>query len=166
MKHKMTMSKKVRSVRSAVQPSKSLLRPKIKIRNRKKAMLSPGHTSQEEKIYSYPECNPIIPFNEGASNSRVETYLLSRCKQLKMINDRFEGKMARINQLTGVGVMLDYIGCSLYDSIVYYNEILKTSEREGIYKNCKVFSKNVAVFNKLKEIFCGSYGDAYSILVD
>lgn len=158
----MTTSKRIRSDRPSVQRSKAKLKSKIKIpvlRNFAFALMR-----RENNFDSYQECNPIIPFKDGVDRNKVETYLLNKCKPWIKIHRKFHGKEVRINDLTGVGVMLDYIGCSIYDSIVYYNELLTDSE-EGMYKS-QDFSRNVVVFDKLREIFCGSYCAAYGILVD
>lgn len=112
----------------------------------------------------YKECVPVIPFRKKFEKIDVEIYLLSKCLPLMKIEYKFSGSRARVNPLTMEGVLLDYIGYSLYANILSLNKDITLLSVQS--SKSAELSKKMRLLVKLRGIFCGSYGDAYRILID
>lgn len=129
---------------------------------RKHANFQRGISSNLNPI-GFPIDHPAIPFRKRFTPAQVNSYLFAKCSKLISLDCPFEGERLRINPCSGEGVMLDYIGCCLYDSIMTCNK--KLCELEEVPNSQREFVKLRRRFEQLRAILAGSYREAFSVLV-
>ena len=115
-------------------------------------------------IYFVDVCDPIIPFRKRFTSKEVQHFLVKKCHRLISLEPKFEGTRLRVNPLTQKGILIDYIGCCIYDNIIRIESQLSSIGQGELDQ--REYQKIVRRFLLLKGIFSSSYRDAYSVLVD